>query len=101
MALINNTTGEYLKIYNVHVELKNKNHIYHYIIFANQEQRQRYDDQLNQYETFKRGVYNSSVQIDNIISTNANSNKSVKDNLITACYTAMKTDEIFSNWIDG
>jgi hypothetical protein len=26
---------------------------------------------------------------------------SIKDNIITAGYTVMKSDEIFSNWIDG
>ena len=55
MALVNPTTGEYLKIYDVHIELKNNMHHYQYIIFADEAQRQRYDDGLSEYETVKRG----------------------------------------------
>lgn len=101
MALINQTTGEYLKIYNVHIELKNDNHNYQYIIFANEEQRQRYDAGLSDYETIKRGMYNSSVQIDNELNLSSDNELSIKNNIITAGYNVMKTDEIFSNWIDG
>lgn len=101
MALINQTTGEYLKIYDVHIELKNDNHNYQYIIFANEEQRQRYDDGLSDYETIKRGMYNSSVQIDNELNLSSDNELSIKNNIITAGYNVMKTDEIFSNWIDG
>lgn len=101
MALINPTTGEYLKIYNVHVELKNNNHNYQYIIFADEEQRQRYDTGLSNYENVKRGVYNSSVLIHNKLNTTSIGNKSIKDNLISAGYDIMKLDGIFSNWIDG
>ena len=101
MALTNPTTGEYLKIYDVHIELKNNNHNYQYIIFANAEQRQRFDNGLNDYETYKRGMYNSSVQINNNINLLSDCNKSIKDNLIASGYEVMKTDEIFSNWIDG
>ena len=101
MALINPTTGEYLKIYDVHIELKNGNHNYQYIIFANEEQRQRYDDGLSDYETIKRGMYNSSVKIDNELNLFYDNELSIKNNIITAGYNVMKTDEIFSNWIDG
>jgi len=101
MALTNPTTGEYLKIYDVYIELKNNNHNYQYIIFANEEQRQRFDNGLNGYETYKRGMYNSPVKINNSINLLSDSNKSIKDNLIAAGYEVMKTDEIFSNWIDG
>ncbi len=101
MALINPTTGEYLKIYDVHIELKNENHNYQYIIFANEEQRQRYDEGLSDYETIKRGIYNSSVQIETVINTSASSNEFIKKNLLIAGYDVMKLDEIFSNWIDG
>jgi hypothetical protein len=101
MALINPTTGEYLKIYNVHIELKNQNHNYQYIIFANEDQRQRYDDGLTTYEMVKRGMYNSSVLINNQLNQLCDSNKTIKDELITTGYTVMKLDQIFSNWIDG
>lgn len=101
MALINPTTGEYLKIYDVHIELKNNNHTYQYIIFANEEQRQRYDAGLSDYETIKRGMYNSSVNIENEINELVDNQSSIKDNVITAGYNVMKSDEIFSNWIDG
>jgi hypothetical protein len=101
MALINPTTGEYLKIYDVHIELKNENHNYQYIIFANEDQRQRYDNGLSDYETYKRGMYNSSVNIENELNELADDVLSIKDNIITAGYTVMKSDEIFSNWIDG
>lgn len=101
MALTNPTTGEYLKIYDVHIELKNGNHNYQYIIFANEEQRQRYDSGLSDYETVKRGMYNSSVQIDNELNLFSDNELSIKNNIITAGYNVMKADEIFSNWIDG
>jgi hypothetical protein len=101
MALINPTTGEYLKIYDVHIELKNENHNYQYIIFANEEQRQRYDSGLSEYEMVKRGMYNSSVLINNKLNELSDGEISIKDNLITAGYDVMKLDEIFSNWIDG
>jgi hypothetical protein len=101
MALVNSTTGEYLKIYDVHIELKNELHTISYIIFADEAQRQRYDNGLSEYETVKRGIYNSSVQLNTAINVSADSNKSIKNNLLTAGYDVMKVDEIFSNWIDG
>jgi hypothetical protein len=101
MALINPTTGEYLKIYNVHIELKKNNHNYQYIIFANEEQRQRYDNGLSDYEMVKRGMYNSPVLINNKLNELSDGEISIKDNLITAGYDVMKLDGIFSNWIDG
>lgn len=101
MALINPTTGEYLKIYNVHIELKNNNHSYHYIVFANEEQRQRYDGGLGDYETIKRGIYNSSVNIEQNFQNLSNGDISIKNNVITIGYETMKSDQIFSNWIDG
>lgn len=101
MALVNPTTGEYLKIYDVHIELKNNMHDYQYIVFADEAQRQRYDNGLSEYETVKRGMYNSSVQLDTAINTSASSNKSIKNNVLTAGYDVMKADEIFSTWIDG
>jgi len=101
MALVNPTTGEYLKIFNVHIELKDNMHNYQYIIFADEAQRQRYDNGLSEYETVKRGIYNSSIQLDAAINSFASSNKSIKNNLVTAGYDVMKVDEIFSNWIDG
>lgn len=101
MALINPTTGEYLKIYNIHIELKNNNHNYKYIIFANQQQRERYDNGIGDYEMVKRGIYNSPVLIDNKLNELSIGNKTVKDELITAGYNVMKLDQIFSNWVDG
>ena len=101
MALVNPTTGEYLKIYDIHIELKNNMHDYQYIVFADEAQRQRYDDGLSEYETVKRGIYNSSVQLDTAINASASSNKSIKNNVLTVGYDVMKADEIFSNWIDG
>jgi hypothetical protein len=101
MALINPTTGEYLKIYDVHIQLKNNLHNCKYIIFANQDQRQRYDSGLSNYETVKRGIYNSSVLIDTEINKTTVGNKSLKDEIIAAGYNVIKTDGIFSNWIDG
>lgn len=101
MALVNPTTGEYLKIYDIHIELKNNMHDYQYIVFADEAQRQRYDNGLSEYETVKRGIYNSSVQLDTAINASASSNKSIKNNVLTAGYDVMKADEIFSTWIDG
>jgi len=101
MALVNPTTGEYLKIYDVRVELKNELHTVSYVIFADEAQRQRYDNGLSEYENVKRGIYNSSVQLDTAINASADSSKSIKNNILTAGYDVMKADEIFSTWIDG
>ena len=86
MALVNPTTGEYLKIFNVHIELKDNMHNYQYIIFADEAQRQRYDNGLSEYETVKRGIYNSSVQLDTAINASASSNKSITVKEIDSWY---------------
>ena len=37
----------------------------------------------------------------NAKNASANAGKSIKNNILTAGYSVMKADEIFSNWIDG
>lgn len=101
MALINPTTGEYLKIYEISIELKTNNHVYRYIIFLNSEQRQRFDTGLGKYETFYGGLHDKSVNIDTELNKIGQNNLSIKNNLITIGYNSIKLDENFSNWIDG
>jgi hypothetical protein len=100
MALINPNTGEYLKIYDIHIELKNNSHNFWYNIFLNEDQRLRYDTNLSEYETFKKCFYNSSSKIDTKINESLE-NDSIKNALLTFCYEFLKSEETFKDWIDG
>lgn len=98
MALKNNETGEYLKIIGVHFDLVNNNNHYDYYIFANLEQRQRYDNGLNPYEIYKQGQYNSNIISNALLSNNYADN--IKNTLLTQGYILLKND-MFNNWVDA
>lgn len=98
MALKNNETGEYLKIIGVHFDLVNSNHHYDYYIFANEEQRQRFESGLSHYEIFKMGQYASSV-VSNVL-TISTFEDNIKNTLITQGYILLKND-MFNNWVDA
>lgn len=100
MAIVNINTGEYLKVTGFHIDVPAGNSNIHYLIFANAEQRQRYESGLSPYEVFKNGQYNGFGHIENALGQLPDATKSVKDAILTACYTALKND-MFSDWIDG
>jgi hypothetical protein len=97
MALKNNTTGEYLKITSFQFDFQAGNHHISYLIFANVEQRQRFDAGLSEYETYKHGQYNGIGIINDALNLTATGN--AKDAIFNACYTALKQD-MFKDWID-
>jgi hypothetical protein len=99
MALKNNTTGEYLKITSFQFDFSVGNHHISYLIFANQEQRQRYDLGLSEYETYKSAMYNGIGIIENALNIEL-TNGTTKNAIFAACYSALKTD-VFPNWIDA
>ncbi len=98
MALKNNETGEYLKIIGVHFDLVNNNHHYDYYIFANLEQRQRFESGLSPYEIFKTGQYASS-EISNVL-TSSTFADNIKNSVITQGYNLLKND-MFNTWVDA
>jgi len=98
MALTN-VTGEYLKIVSFNYDVKDENHQCTYLIFANAEQRAKYESGLGEYEQAKWGHYNGRLLHTNF-NGNPNSRKSMKDNFITACYNALKND-MFKEWTDA
>lgn len=100
MAIVNQTTGEYLKVTGFQIDIPAGNHHVNYLIFANAEQRQRYDSGLSPYEVFKSGQYNGFGHIETALGQLPDATKNVKDAILTACYSALKND-MFSSWIDG
>ena len=98
MALLKQETGEYLKITGIHFDFTAKNHHIAYYIFANAEQRARYEQGMSEYEVFKTGQFNSTNLIETEITKDLNIAKA-KDSVFNACYTALKAD-VFSEWVD-
>ena len=100
MAIVNQVTGEYLKVVGTYTDFQQKLYYINYFIFANAEQRQRFESGLSPYEVFKSGQYNGIGHIENAIALLPDATKSVKDAILTACYSALKND-MFSDWVDG
>ena len=99
MALKNITTGEYLKIVGAVYDFATKNYHYNYYIFANQEQRQRYESGLSEYEVYKTGMYNGVGVIENILQQDFTEN-TLKNTIIASGYVALKQD-MFNDWDDA
>jgi len=98
MALTNPNTGEYLKITGMQFDFAHGNHHINYLLFANAEQRQRYETGLSPYEVFQNGQYNNFGVIETELS--ASTDKSTaKDILFDSMYKALKRD-IFVDYID-
>jgi len=98
MALKNEQTGEYAKILRVMTDTEHKNHHLQLAIFANQEQRECWEGGLSEYENYRSIGFN--LNIDAKLNMNAAGTKTIKDNLITAGYRAMKDSELYAGWID-
>ncbi len=98
MALQNIATGEYLKITAMQFDFKQSNHHISYYIFANKEQRDRFDSGLTPYEVYVSGMYNGIGNIENAL-IDVTDKANTKDALFDAMYKALKSD-MFSNWTD-
>lgn len=98
MALTNTETGEYVKIIDVSIEQKRVK----YFIFANLEQRQRFEQGLSKYETFFEDAKfdNEEIKLFDYLAPLSDGTKTIKDNLLIAGYAYLKQFEQFNNWID-
>lgn len=97
MALKNTQTNEYVKIIDVSIEQKRVK----YFLFANLEQRQRFESGLSKFENFfDNAVFETNNELEIILSQNADSSKSIKDNLLIAGYNFLKATQ-FNEWIDA
>ena len=100
MALQNIKTGEYLKITGFQADFRAGNLNVPFLIFRDAEQRARFETGLGEYEVYKNGQFNGIGHIENALVVNPDSSKSTKDAILTAGYTAMKSD-MFNEWIDA
>ena len=100
MALKNTETGEYLKVVSMQFDFAVGNHHISFYIFANQEQRQRYESGLSPYEVYKSSQYNGIGNIEAALGTLPANAESAKDAVFNACYNALKSD-MYCNWIDA
>ena len=99
MALMNQTTGEYLKVTAMQFDFAVGNHHISYYIFANADQRHRYDAGLTAYEIYKTGQYNGIGHIETALNQLPAGIETARDAVFNACYNALKLD-MFANWID-
>lgn len=99
MAITNLNTGEYLKIIGFQADFPLGNLNIVYFVFANAEQRQRFESGLSEYEIFKNGQYNGFGHIQNALEESTTGTETIKDALFNACYSALKQD-VFNGWID-
>lgn len=95
MALKNESTGEYFKIINIRLNPMDVD----YLIFKDYDQRQRFESGLSPYEHYKSGSYNGGL-LATQLELKGDATKSVRENVITAAYNALKLD-MFSEWIDA
>lgn len=98
MALTNPNTGEYLKITGMQFDFAHGNHHINYLLFANAEQRQRYETGLSPYEVFQNGQYNNFGVIEAELNDYIQ-HKVVGEALLNAMYRALKS-EVFVEYID-
>lgn len=98
MALTNPKTGEYVKITGMQFDFAHGNHNLHYLVFANADQRQRYETGLSPYEMFLNGQYNNFGVISVELASNTDK-KTPKESLFDSMYKALKT-EFFTEYVD-
>lgn len=99
MALKNPETNEYLKVISMQFDFQFGNHHISYFIFANQEQRQRFDAGLSEYEIYKHSLYNGIGHIEAALAVLPANVETAKDAMFNACYNALKSD-MFNGWED-
>lgn len=100
MALLNQSSGEYLKIVSMQFDFTTGNHHVNYLIFKDLEQRQRYDRGITEYEKYQSGLFNGLGYIDVEINKAITETTTAKDAILSACYHALKAD-MFGSWIDA
>ena len=99
MALKNPNTNEYLKITNFHFDEQSQFWNIGYLIFADKEQRDRWENGLSNYERTESGLYNGAyAQIE--MNKNADNAITILNNVKRGGYEALKND-MFENWIDA
>lgn len=99
MALQNTQTNEYLKVVGIQLDFQQSNYNVVYLIFADLEQRQRYESGLNQYEQYQSGQFNSYGHIETALLSEPNESETTKAAIYKAAYNALKAD-MFNEWID-
>lgn len=71
-----------------------------YLIFRNADQRSRYPDALEPFETFKQdSLYTPGLL--GLLGETANGGETIFNNVIAACYAALKNDSQFSEAQDA
>lgn len=89
MAL-KNSSGNYLKITKVSLDSSNV----FYDLYQSQESRL---NGLGEFETKKEEYFPVAADL----SVLADGERTIKENIITAGYTALKAHEAFSDWVDA
>ena len=99
MALRNPQTGEYLKIVSFQFDFQHGNHHITYLIFRDQEQRERFEQGLGDYEKYQWGMYNGIGVIEEKLRQEL-ANTTPKEAIYKACYDSLKAD-VFAGWEDA
>lgn len=99
MALKNTETNEYLKVSSMNFDFLTGNHQVNYLLFADSEQRQRFETGLSPYEVYGQGIYNGIGHIENSLASSPEGISDTKQAMFKACYTALKAD-VFVDWVD-
>ena len=99
MALKNEETGAYLKITAFHYNEKDQNGGIDYLVFANLEQRQRWENGLSNFERTETGSYNGAG-IHTVFNAVPDASLTTINNIKKNSYIALKND-MFSDWIDA
>lgn len=94
MALIT-TNGQYIKVTGAS---ENSEHV-RFLIFKDAEQRSRYPN----LDTFEQYVTDSvySADIAGLLNGTADAEKTIQQNVLTACYAALKLNPSFSDAVDA
>ncbi|RME19374.1 MAG: hypothetical protein D6799_01395 [Bacteroidetes bacterium] len=95
MALKNPNTGEYLKVVGFQADFRFQIFTITYLIFKDQEQRQRYESGLSPYENFQHGMENFT----NEQWLSAQVSNTTKDSILTTAYNVLKNG-VFAGWED-
>ena len=93
MALIHKTNNSYLRITNVTPDCVE------YKIYRNKNIRQDEENGvLNEFEIVKTGIWNTSLIMEEILTSSPVPNKNIIDGVMTLCYLKMLEDDIFKDY---
>ena len=99
MALVNPTTGNYVKITGFQFDFPMGNHHINYLIFKDLEQRQRYESGIDEFEQYQSKQYNGIGAINEALNSIPTTDNDVYSVLFAAMYGALKAD-LFKDWVD-